>query len=58
MVTLDGDRLQVRPVEGEITFDSATVPENPLRLLVVIVDVPAVPAITVTIAGDGTILKS
>jgi len=40
MVTLDGVRLQVRPVDGEITFESKTVPENPLRLLVVRIDVP------------------
>jgi hypothetical protein len=57
-VTLDGVRLQVRPADGEITFERTTVPENPLRLLVVIVDGPAPPARTVTSIGDGPILKS
>jgi len=56
--TLLGDRLHVKPASGETTFERATVPENPLRPLTVIVDVPAVPARTVTIPGVGRILKS
>jgi len=56
--TLVGDRLHVRPEIGEMAFERATVPENPLRPLTVIVEVPAVPARTVTVAGDGRILKS
>lgn len=58
MVTLDGVRLQARPVDGEIKVDSATVPENPLRLFVVMIDVPGLPARGVTSAGVVTILKS
>ncbi len=55
---LVGDMLHVRPEGGEKESERATVPENPLRPLTVIVDVPAVPARTVTIAGVGRILKS
>jgi hypothetical protein len=38
--------LQVRPVEGDGLAVRLTVPENPLGLETVIVDVPAVPAKT------------
>jgi len=58
MVTLDGVRPHVRPVDGEITSDSPMVPENPSRLLVVMTDVPEPPAKGVTSDGVGTILKS
>lgn len=57
-VTLDGLRLQVRPADGEIASERATAPENPLRLLVVMTDVPRLPARGVTSAGVATILKS
>jgi len=56
--TLVGDRLHVKPAIGKMTFEIATVPENPLSPVTVIVDVPAAPARTVTIAGEGRILKS
>jgi len=55
---LVGDKLQIKPVDGETASESTTVPENPSRLLPVIVEVPAVPARTVTLTGDGRILKS
>jgi hypothetical protein len=58
MVTLEGVKLQIRPVDGEIRFESATVPEKPLRLLVVMIDVPGLPARGVRSAGVVTILKS
>jgi hypothetical protein len=58
MVTLDGVSPQVRPADGEITIERVTVPENPLRLLVVMTDVPGLPARDVTSAGVATILKS
>lgn len=57
-VTLVGERLHVIPAGGEMAFERDTIPENPSRLLTVIVDVPAVPARTVTIVGEGRILKS
>lgn len=56
--TLVGERLQVKPVDGETATESVTVPENPSRLLTALVDVPMVPARTVTLASEGTILKS
>ena len=36
----------------------ATTPANPLRPVTVIVDVPAEPALTVTLAGAAVIVKS
>ncbi len=57
-IILVGDRLHARPEEGETVLDRVTVPKNPSRLLVVIVEVPVTPARTVTLAGDGIILKS
>jgi hypothetical protein len=57
-VTLDGVKLQVRPVDGRITFESATVPENPSRLFVVIIEVPELPARGVKSAEVVTIVKS
>jgi hypothetical protein len=56
--TLVGERLQVIPASGETASERDRIPENPSRLLTVIVEVPAVPARAVTIAGDGRILKS
>ena len=56
--TLGGDRLHVKPTEGETIAESVTVPENPLRLLTVLVDGPTVPAMTVTLVAEGKILKS
>jgi hypothetical protein len=57
-VTLDGVRPQVRPADGEIAIERVTVPENPLRLLVVMTDVPGLPARGVTSAGVVASLKS
>jgi len=42
--TLVGERLQVKPVDGETAAESVTVPENPSRLLTAIVEAPIVPA--------------
>jgi hypothetical protein len=55
---LVGDRVQVRPVEGETTAVSETVPVNPLKPATVIVEVPAVPEVTPTLAGLPTMVKS
>jgi len=49
--TLVGVRVQVKPVTGEIEVESATVPVNPFRLVTVTVEVAAVPARTVAVAG-------
>jgi hypothetical protein len=55
---LVGDRVQVRPVEGETTAVSETVPVNPLKPAIVIVEVPAVPEDTPTLAGLAAMVKS
>jgi len=57
-VTLVGVRVQVRPVAGEMLEDSDTTPENPWSAVTVMVDVPAVPAFTVTAVGLAAIVKS
>jgi hypothetical protein len=54
---LVGDRVQVKPA-GETALVSATVPVNPLTGATVIVDVPAAPALTVTLVGDAETVKS
>jgi hypothetical protein len=48
----------VRPVLGDIVEARATVPENPLRAVTVIVEVPLTPARTVTPVGLAAIVKS
>jgi hypothetical protein len=48
---LVGERAQTNPVLGDIEEPRLTVPVKPLSALTVIVEVPAVPARTVTVAG-------
>jgi len=55
---LVGDTVQVRPGEGETTVVSETVPVNPLKPATVIVEVPAVPEDTTTLAGLPAMVKS
>jgi hypothetical protein len=55
---LAGVRVQVKPVAGAIEDVRATVPVNPLTGATVIVEVPAVPASTVTLVGEAAIVKS
>lgn len=50
--------MQVRPVDGETPAASETVPVKPLKPETVIVDVPAEPDETVTLAGFAVTLKS
>jgi len=50
-VTLVGERVQVRPVTGEIAAFSVTVPVNPWIFVTNTVEVPADPAFTVTLVG-------
>ena len=59
--TVVGVRVQVRPVEGEAVAAIVTAPVKPWRLgraVMVIVDVPAVPALTVTELGPAVTVKS
>jgi hypothetical protein len=57
-VMLVGDIVQVRPVDGETTAVSETVPVKPLKPETAIVDVPAEPDETATLAGVAVTLKS
>ena len=57
-VTLVGVRVQVRPVVGDIAAVRVTVPVNPWRAVTVMVDVPAVPALTVKLVGLAVTVKS
>jgi hypothetical protein len=55
---LVGERVQVRPVEGETVALSETVPVKPLEPETVIVEVPAEPEDAVTPVGFAPRLKS
>ena len=55
---LAGVRVQVKPVAGEIEEVRATVPVNPFRGATVTVEVPATPALTVTLVGAAVTVKS
>ena len=57
-VTLVGVMVQARPVEGEITEVRPTTPLNPCRATTVIVEVPELPARTVTLVGLAAMVKS
>ncbi len=54
---LVGDRVQVKPA-GDTADVRATVPANPLTGATVTVDVPAMPALTVTLNGLADSVKS
>ena len=59
--TLVGVKEQVRPVEGEATVASVTVPVKPCRAgraVTVIVDVPATPGFSVTLVVVAITVKS
>jgi len=55
---LEGVRVHVSPVAGKIEDVSATVPVNPWTGATVIVEVPAVPALAVTVVGAAVTVKS
>jgi hypothetical protein len=50
-VTLEGERVQLRPVLGETAVVSVTVPVNPWILVTNIVEIPDTPALTMTLVG-------
>ena len=53
--------MQVRPVEGETVAAIVTAPVKPGnagRAVMVMVDVPAIPALTVTVLGPAETVKS
>jgi len=55
---LVADKVQVRPVVGETTFERATVPVKPLTAATVMVEVPGEPTTTLTVVGLAAIVKS
>jgi hypothetical protein len=57
-VTLVGDNVQVRPVDGDTISDNATVPVNPPRPVTVMVDMPVAPVLTVKLVGLAATVKS
>ena len=57
-VTLVGDRVQLRPVAGDIVSVRATTPEKPLTAVTVIVEVLGVPIVAGTVVGLAAIVKS
>jgi len=58
VVTLIGFKLHARPVDGDTDAVNDTAPLNPFRLVIVIVEVPAVPASALTEVGLVLIIKS
>ena len=57
-VTLVGVRAQVNPVVGLVFDVKLTIPLKPLRKVMVMVEVPATPALTVTVVGLAEMVKS
>ena len=57
-VTLVGDRVQLRPVDGEIVAVRLTVPAKPLRLVMVMAEVPVPPEGKLTVVGLAVTVKS
>jgi hypothetical protein len=57
-VTVAGATEQVSPVLGEIAAARLTDPVNPCKDVMVIVEVPAAPALAVTSVGLAAIVKS
>jgi hypothetical protein len=57
-ITLVGERVQVRPVEGDMEEVRFTVPGKALTEEIVIVEVTAEPALLVTLVGLALIEKS
>ncbi len=55
---LDGVRVHVRPVAGDIEEVRVTVPVKPFTGATVMVDVPEAPATTVTDVGLAVTVKS
>jgi hypothetical protein len=57
-VTLVGERLQLKPDEGEIMLARLTVPANPLIPVTVMPDVPVPPEAKFRVVGFATNVKS
>jgi hypothetical protein len=57
-VTLVGDNVQVRPVEGDTVAVRLTAPAKPFTAVTVMVEVPAVLIVVVTEVGLALMVKS
>ena len=57
-MSLVGVRVQMRPVEGDTVEARLTTPAKPLTAVIVTVEVPATPALTVTLVKLVAIVKS
>jgi hypothetical protein len=57
-VTLVGVSVQVNPVAGLMPEAKLTTPLKPCSAVIVTVEIPAVPALTVSVVGLATIVKS
>jgi hypothetical protein len=57
-VTLVGVRVQAIPIVGLMLDVKLTIPLNPLRAVTVMAEVPATPALTVTVVGLAEMVKS
>ena len=57
-VTLFGDRVQARPVDGEIAVVRLTVPANPLRPVTVTAEFPLPPEGKFMVVGFAATVKS
>ena len=57
-ITLVGVRVQVSPVVGLVFDVKLTIPLKPLREVMVMVEVPATPVLTVTVVGLAEMVKS
>lgn len=57
-VVLVGVRVQASPEAGLMLEVRLTVPLKPLRAVTVMVEVPATPALTVTVVGLAEMVKS
>jgi len=57
-VTPVGVSVHVRPVAGLMLDAMFTIPLKPLRAVTVIVEVPATPALAVTVVGLAEMVKS
>ena len=57
-VRLDGERVQLRPVLGEMPVVRLTVPVNPWIVVTKTVEIPDAPAFAITLVGLTVTVKS
>ena len=57
-ITPVGVKVHARPVDGDTAAVMATLPVKPWRAVAVMIEVPATPALTVTVVGEAVSVKS